>query len=138
MVSNRALGNKFEREFCKTLSDQGFWVLNVPMSAAGQPADVIAVKDNTAFLIDCKVCSSKGFPLSRIEENQVLAMRLWEKCGNSHAWFAIRMQDGTIRMLSNREAIAYKQQQSRMSDGELRGSAISLKDWLNVYDNHDF
>lgn len=58
MATNRKIGNSFETEFCELLFQHGFWCHNMAQNAAGQPADVIAVKGKTAYLIDCKVCSN--------------------------------------------------------------------------------
>ena len=93
MVSNKKLGNDFEQEFCKILSGKGYWVHNFANRKNGQPADVIAVKDGTALLLDCKVCSNGVFDTRRIELNQHLAMRKWERCGNGTAWFALKIDD---------------------------------------------
>lgn len=93
MVSNKKLGNDFEQEFCKRLSKAGYWVHNFANKKNGQPADVIAVKDGTALLLDCKVCSNGIFDISRIELNQHLAMRKWERCGNGTAWLALKVED---------------------------------------------
>lgn len=98
-MTNKKLGNDFESEFCEMLASEGFWVHNMAQNAAGQPADVIAVKDKKALLIDCKVCTRKGFALSRIEENQDLSMELWRECGNGEGWFAIKTNEGVIFML---------------------------------------
>lgn len=96
MVSNKRLGNSFEQEFCQALFDKGFWVHNMAQKAEGQPADVIAVRNGTAHLIDCKVCHNDTFQLSRIEENQRSAMKLWTDCGNGYAttWFALKTSEG--------------------------------------------
>lgn len=74
MATNRKIGNSFETEFCELLFQHGFWCHNMAQNAAGQPADVIAVKGKTAYLIDCKVCSNNRFHLSRVEENQHFAI----------------------------------------------------------------
>lgn len=66
-MSNKSLGNSFETELCNLLSVNGFWVHNFASKSEGQPADIIAVKDQKAYLIDCKVCTNNTFPLSRIE-----------------------------------------------------------------------
>lgn len=92
-MSNKKLGNSFEAEFCEALAEHGFWVHNLAQNAAGQPADVIAVKDGEAYLIDCKVCSQGKFQFSRIEDNQELAMELWQDCGNSEGLFALQFDD---------------------------------------------
>lgn len=98
MKSNKKLGNRFEEEFCEILARHGFWVHRLTQSADGQPADIIAVKNKQAFLIDCKLCTDGKFPLSRIEENQRLAMERWRECGNGEGLFAIKI-DRDIFML---------------------------------------
>lgn len=99
-MSNKKAGNQFESELCEILSMYGFWCHNMAANADGQPADVIAAKNSRAYLIDCKVCSTdKGFDLRRVEENQDLAMSLWEECGNGQGWFAMKLPTGDIFML---------------------------------------
>lgn len=90
-MSNRSVGTKAEQEFCNLLASKGFWVHNLAQNNAGQPADVIAVRNGYAYLIDVKDCATeKGFELSRIEPNQRSAMQMWETCNNSAGCFAIR------------------------------------------------
>ena len=89
-MSNKKIGNGFEAEFCEKLFQNGYWVHNLAQNASGQPADVIAVRNSVPFLIDCKVCSGKVFNLSRIEDNQRMAMKLWDDCGNGTGWFAVK------------------------------------------------
>ncbi len=108
-MSNKKMGNQFEAELCEILAKEGFWCHNLAQNSAGQPADVIAVKDGKAYLIDCKVCSQGKFLYSRIEENQDLSMELWHDCGNGYGWFALKFDTGTymvgresIRNCSNR------------------------------------
>jgi Holliday junction resolvase len=67
-MSNRSLGNRFETELSEILSAYGFWVHQLSQNSAGQPANVIAVKNGKAYLIDFKVCSTdKGYALDRME-----------------------------------------------------------------------
>lgn len=101
-MTNKKLGNDFERDFCMLMQDRGYWVLNVPQTQSGQPADVIAVKEGKAVLIDCKVCTGKTFVLSRVEPNQKTAMSYWEALGNGTGWFAIKMPTGNIYMIALR------------------------------------
>lgn len=91
--SNRAVGNAFEIELCNKLFEHGFWAHNLKQDNSGQPADVIAVRNGTAYLIDCKDCTSKKFDLKRVEDNQETAMTLWEQCGNGVGWFAIKISE---------------------------------------------
>ena len=89
-MSNRKDGTDFERELCEKLSKFGFWVYRCPQSADGQPADIIAARNGKTYLIDAKVCKNDTFPLSRIEENQRLAMEYFFECGNNVGWFAMK------------------------------------------------
>ena len=128
--SNRAVGNTFEQEFSELLYAYGFWVHRLTQDSAGQPADVIAVKNKTAYLIDCKDCSAKGFDLRRVEENQITAMQLWNECGNGQGWFAIKVPTGDIYMLPLFVVMAYKERQSSLSYAEIHELGKSLEVWV--------
>ena len=94
-MSNKKLGNDYEQQLCKELADAGFWVHNFANRQNGQPADIIAVKNGVPYLIDAKVCSDGKFRLSRIEDNQHLAMKRWKNCGNGSGGFALLVDDVT-------------------------------------------
>lgn len=134
MNVNKKIGNAFEREFCEYLSSRGFWVLNIPQNAAGQPADIIAVKNKTAYLIDCKECTNNRFPLSRIENNQHSAMELWRECGNGEAWFALKVHINSftdaIFMIPHlsMKAISITQSSLNLNDIEEYGTEVGR--WL--------
>lgn len=130
-MSNKKSGNQFEAELCETLSAYGFWCHNMAQNAAGQPADVIAVKNGRAYLIDCKVCSTnKGFALSRMEENQDLAMELWNECGNGQGWFAIKLPNDDVFMLPHFLIKASRNTQSHLSPGEIFELGKPLEKWV--------
>ena len=129
MKSNRAIGNAFEQELCKRLFDNGFWSHNLKQDNAGQPADVIAVRNKVAYLIDCKNCSAKGFDLRRVEENQITAMDLWEECGNGQGWFALKINEG-IWMIPSFSMKAYLNYQSTLSFGEIYETAKPFEKWV--------
>lgn len=96
---NRTVGTRFENDLCELLAESGWWAHNLAQNQTGQPADVIAVKNNIAVLIDCKDCEHNRFSLSRIECNQEGAMTLWEARGNVYCAFAMRLNDGEIYMV---------------------------------------
>ena len=129
-MNNKTLGNNFEAELCEKLSEYGYWVHNLAMNKAGQPADIIAVRNKVAYLIDAKVCSSKGFALSRIEENQELSMTLWEESGNGQGWFAIKTPTDEIYMLSHICIQGYKRFQSTLSLSEIYQLGKPLGKWV--------
>lgn len=130
-MSNKKLGNQFESELCELLSAYGFWVHQLSQNSAGQPADVIAVKNGRAYLIDCKVCSTgKGFDLRRVEENQDLAMQLWEDCGNGSGWFAIKLPTDDIIMLPHFCIKAHKQMKSHLLPGEIFEIGKPIEKWV--------
>lgn len=89
-MNNKKLGNSFEQEFCEILFLHGFWVHNLAQNQAGQPADIIAVKNGIPYLVDCKVCTNGTFNKNRIEENQRLSMQLWDDSGNNAGLFAVK------------------------------------------------
>ena len=88
-MNNKQAGNEFEREFCEILAIDGFWSHFMGDNRNGQPADIIAVRNKKAYLIDAKDCKNDRFVLSRIEDNQHMAMRCWEICGNNQGLFAL-------------------------------------------------
>lgn len=129
-MNNKTLGNNFEQELCEKLSEYGFWTHNLAMNKAGQPADIIAVKNKKAYLIDAKVCSSRGFALSRVEDNQELAMDLWKDKGNGQGWFALKVPTDEIYMIPHICMIAHKNIQSSLSFSEIHALGKPLGKWV--------
>jgi Holliday junction resolvase len=130
MKSNRAVGNAFEQDLCELLFENGYWSHNLKQDNSGQPADVIAVRNKVAYLIDAKDCSSKGFDLRRVEDNQILAMRMWHECGNGQGWFALRV-DEEVYMLPYPIIMMFKQgTRSSIPLAEIPKIAITLGEWV--------
>lgn len=129
-MTNKKLGNDFEQELCEKLSEYGFWVHSLAMNKAGQPADIIAVRNKEAHLIDAKVCSSRGFALSRVEENQELAMELWKESGNGEGWFAIKLPAGEIYMIPHILIQAHKRRQASLSFSDIHANCLTLEKWV--------
>lgn len=134
MPDNRTTGNRFEQELSHILADNGFWVHVMQQNKAGQPADIIAVKGKFHTLIDCKVISEedKGFPFSRIEENQRYAMKMFLKKATELCYFALRLPDGSIRMvsLSRIETLESRLHKS-ITQKMMQIETWNLKDWLD-------
>ena len=97
-MNNKQAGNNFEREFCEQLARDKFWAHFMGGSKNGQPADIIAVRNEHAYLIDAKDCQNDRFVLSRIEDNQHMAMRVWELCGNNQGIFALNTSKGVYML----------------------------------------
>lgn len=129
-MTNKKIGNDFEQELCEILAGYGFWTHNMAMNKSGQPADIIAVKHKIAYLIDAKVCSSRGFALSRVEENQELAMELWNQCGNGQGWFAIKLPTNEIYMIPYICIQAFKRGQASLSCSEIHEIGKPLGKWV--------
>ena len=129
-MSNKKLGNDFEQELCDILSGYGFWVHNLAMNKSGQPADIIAVRNRVAYLIDAKVVSTKqGFALSRVEDNQDLAMDIWNEKGNGQGWFALKVKD-KIFMIPHICIKAYMIQQSTLSLADITTIGKPIEKWV--------
>lgn len=135
-TDNRTTGNRFEQELSHILAEHGYWVHVMQQNKSGQPADIIAVKGKFHTLIDCKVISDdKGFPFDRIEENQRYAMRLFTKRGNELCYFALKLPDETIRMVSLSRLETLKcRGKKRIADKELPTETWLLDDWLESAD----
>lgn len=97
-MNNKQAGNEFEREFCEMLSKDGFWSHFMGGSKNGQPADIIAVRNERSYLIDAKDCQNDKFEFRRIEDNQRMAMRVWELCGNNQGLFALNTSKGVYML----------------------------------------
>lgn len=128
-MTNKKIGNDFESDFCEILFEQGFWVHNFTQNQDGQPADVIAARKGKTYLIDCKVCSVRGFALSRMEENQDLSMELWKSTGNGEGWFAVLIGEQIV-MIPHFTVKALRATQSYMNELELREYGTPLEKWL--------
>ena len=131
-MNNRLNGNRFELELSRKLAENGFWVHVLQQNKAGQPADIIAVKGRYHTLIDCKVCNEFSFPFSRVEENQKFAMaRFFSRC-EEVCWFALRLPDDTIRMLSSLTISRLeKNGKKSLSGDELIRRSNELETWLH-------
>ena len=91
-MNNKKLGTDFEKELCKRLAERGYWVHFIaPDERGAQPFDIIAVKDGVAHAIECKTLAdtTKYFPITRLEENQILAFEKWLACGNCEPVVAV-------------------------------------------------
>lgn len=130
MATNKKIGNDFETEFCELLFNKGFWCHNMTQNSAGQPADVIAVRNGKAYLIDCKVCVNDTFPFSRIESNQHTAMTLWKQSGNGDGWFALQLSNKDIYMIDYYLMIALSLNQSSIGKDLITHYGLPLGRWI--------
>ena len=132
-TDNRTVGGKFEQELAQVLADNGFWCHVMQQNKAGQPADLIAVKGKFHTLIDCKVISDDGgFPFERIEENQKLAMRMFQRKCSELCYFALKLPDETVWIVSlERLETLRGRGKKRLTENEIRnGQTWSLESWL--------
>lgn len=129
-MSNKSLGTQFEAEFAQLLARQGYWVHRLTQNSSGQPADIIAVKNGHPYLIDCKVCSNGKFDTRRMEENQITAMSLWKDRGNGNGWFALKLADETIRMLSYPALQVLQKENAIISTYNIVKTGYTIEEWL--------
>lgn len=132
-MSNASEGAKFERELSETLAKHGWWVHCMVRSSAGQPADLIAIRFGRMALIDCKVLSSmgRGFPLSRIEDNQHTAMQMFTERTMGFGWFAIKTWTGQVFMIRYAQMVAcLKQGMKSIPQTEFGKYGVPLEKWM--------
>ena len=131
-VINKKLGNDFEQELCQILADAGYWTHNFANRKNGQPADIIAVKNGKAYLIDAKECTREIFPLKRMEYNQELSMGLWIECGNIEPYFALKARNEVymVDYTTVMELICDGKKQLNLEDMNKYGTRLAT--WLNT------
>ena len=129
---NKKLGNKFEKELSEILYNAGYWVHLLNQNKNGQPADIIAVKNKKAYLIDAKVCSLEKFAFKRVEENQRLSMQMFIECGNTTPYFALKARN-EIYMLSYKTIRdLMKQGKKQLDFAEINKYGTRLSTWLRI------
>lgn len=137
-MNNKVAGTEFEKSFASTLAERWFWVHLFQDNRNGQPCDVVAAKNGHTYLFDCKDCQCDYFQLSRMEENQYNAMKLFELTGNSKGMFAIRFKNGDIYLL---EYDKIKELQTadfkRINSTVCRAQGKSLEEWLEQWETED-
>lgn len=132
MRNNKYLGNKFEKELSEILYDAGYWVHLLNQNKNGQPADIIAVKNGKAYLIDAKVCMYEVFPFRRIEENQQLAMDMWIECGNTTPYFALKARNEIYMVSYEFIKELAKQGKKQLNLEDMNKYGVRLATWLRI------
>jgi len=80
--------SKFEQIVCEWFAREGYWAHRIARDERGaQPFDVIAIKGIEVIAVDCKVCSRPHFPLSRVEDNQRMAMKIMSARTQAEIYF---------------------------------------------------
>ncbi len=130
-MSNKKEGNRFENELCRMLSNFHIWAHNFSQNHSGQPVDIIAVKNEKAYLIEAKVCSKPYFLFSRIEDNQHYAIQQWQTCGNTECYFAIKFDD-IIYMIGYTSLMIFKHAYNfkRISKEYISKLGVTLEEWI--------
>lgn len=132
-TDNRSVGGRFEQEFAEFLDQHGFWCHVMQQNKAGQPADIIAVKGDYHCLIDCKeVSTNKGFVLSRVEENQRLAMQKFLNRGNHGGWFAVKYPVIGVMMISMDSILTAEANGMKAISEVVATQFMSAEEWVEV------
>ena len=100
MTNNKQIGAKFEQEFVEILAKEGFWAhFLAPSPTGAQPFDVIAMRHGHAYCFDCKTSVKPIFPITRLEDNQILAFEKWLQCGGCEPFVAVKY-DNNIYLIA--------------------------------------
>lgn len=89
MINKKKIGNDTEKKALELLSDLGYRCHLFSYNSNGQPCDVVAMKNDRAFLIDVKHCSENRFEFKNIQPNQRTCFEYAEQCGNTKCGFMI-------------------------------------------------
>lgn len=134
-MSNKAAGTRFEKEFAEILARNWFWVHIFQDNKNGQPCDVIAARDGSAYLFDCKDCQNDKFPLSRVEENQYNAMKLFQLTGNRRGMFAMQFPEAGIYLVDFEVLKKLKDDGvAQIGPDSIHKYGRSLQSWLDDLD----
>lgn len=70
------VGKQAEFNVASLFKKNKYWALNIPKTVAGQPFDIIACKEDIAWLVDVKhlEANKASFAFERIEPNQRTSM----------------------------------------------------------------
>lgn len=132
-TDNRSTGGRFEQDLSHALAEAGFWVHVMQQNKAGQPADIIAVRGVFHTLIDCKVCDGGFFSFDRVEDNQRSAMKQFFRKGGQLCYFALKLPDGSVRMVSmSRIDTLIGRGKKRISEADMAKETWLLEDWLEA------
>lgn len=132
-MSNKSNGTAFEREFAEMLSARGFWAHLMQDNSNGQPFDVIAAKNGSTFVFDCKDCTGSRFEFRRMEENQRNAMQLWLDCGNQNAMFAVRYSGNQIYLFEFTDLVAYEEERKSISQNEAITYGYTMDEFMRIF-----
>ena len=132
---NKKLGNDFEQELCEIFADAGFWVHNFANRKNGQPADIIAVKNGRAYLIDAKECTREIFTLKRMEYNQELSMGLWIECGNATPYFALKARNEIYMVDYTTVMDLIRKGKKQLNLEDMNKYGVRLATWLWIREN---
>jgi len=94
MGTQKKIGNETEQRVVALFMMDNWWVHLFAYNSAGQPCDIIALKDDKSILADVKHCDNEKFVLSRIESNQESCFRYASECGVRHCGFIIAYDIG--------------------------------------------
>lgn len=109
--NNQEIGKTFEQEWIDHLYSKGMWVhFMQPAPDGSQPFDVLAVDDYygeaTVYAYDCKTLSGKRFPISRAEDNQIMAFKQLNAHGVHNTYFVIKTSKA-IHLIPSQTVNAY-------------------------------
>lgn len=88
-MKQKKIGNDTESKCLQMLQDNGYWCHLFAYNKNGQPCDIVAIKNNTALLIDVKHCSEERFEFKNIQPNQLSCFEYAQSCGNNYVGFMI-------------------------------------------------
>lgn len=90
------VGKQFEEDLCEFFAKIDFYAIyNNRNNSGAQPFDILVIERNQAYAYECKNLENKNglFPISRVEENQLLAYKRFKECGNNNMYLAILWND---------------------------------------------
>ena len=109
--NNQKIGKTFEQEWLEHLYSLGMWAHFMhPGPDGSQPFDILALDNRygepTVYAYDCKTLKGNRFPLSRAEDNQLLAFKSLNSKGVHNTYFVIKTP-AAIHLIPSQEVESY-------------------------------
>lgn len=123
-MSNKKIGNTWEKECLQILGNNGFFATKLQEKSDGAPFDIVATKDNIFFAIESKeIQNNSKFPISRIEPNQRASYNRLSKVNSNNYFFFFKCPDGNFVLHAN-DVICSELKNIEVKNG------IKLENWL--------
>lgn len=132
-MSNKKIGEDFEKELLEILKLNNFWATKLKEKEIGGPFDIVATKNNLFFSLEAKnIKKGTKFQTSRIEPNQISAFKRLSEVGSSNYSFFVFKAENEVFLIHSKDVI----NEIKLGNSSLDVSkGMKLANWLESFEN---